>query len=171
MQTAILERFAGEQDSVTVQLFENDMSLFFPYHKDAIEQVKKVEGAQYHGPDKSWSFIVTEDNWSDLQDLIVALRDFFRREQARAEHREQVQKDIASTVLERLQMDFDHPDLTLGYEDGYITVSFPYNPKALKVIKKVPERRWDGNEKVWLLPADLDRKIRSALQAILRTLN
>lgn len=171
LTTAILENLAGECDQVMVQLFESDLSLFFPYHKEAIERVKKVEGAEYHAPDKSWSFQVDENNWPQLQDLIIDLRDFFRREQARAGHRAMMQVEMAATVLEQLQADFDHPDLQLGEQDGCISVAFPYDPKAIKAIKKVPERRWDSETKAWLLPADLERKIRSVLQQIMRTLS
>lgn len=39
-----------------------------------------------------------------------------------------------------------------GGEDGQIKVKTPYNAAVVAALKKVPGRRWDPAEKVWLLP-------------------
>lgn len=79
-----LEPLDGEIDAVRVQVSENDLLLHFPYHKQAVDWVKRIEGAEYHSHDKSWSFVVTEDNTLALRDLVDELREFFRREQEKA---------------------------------------------------------------------------------------
>ncbi|HEY9840741.1 MAG: hypothetical protein ACAI44_27330 [Candidatus Sericytochromatia bacterium] len=156
----------GEKDDVTVSVSETDAVLYFPYNEQAIALIKFVEGSEYNSGDKSWSLPITEENCHRVRDTIDGLREFFQREKGKAELRAQVQLEIADGVLERLQKDFDFPWLRLSALEGDIGVSFPYSAKAVAIMRKVEGRRWDGEEKVWRLPADEEKKIRTALKAL-----
>ena len=35
-----------------------------------------------------------------------------------------------------------------------LRVSFPYDPRLVSAIKALPRRRWDGDSKQWIVPAD-----------------
>jgi integron integrase len=39
-----------------------------------------------------------------------------------------------------------------GQENGYLGIRFPYDAALLHSIKKVSNRRWDAEEKIWLVP-------------------
>lgn len=165
-----LEPLDGEIDAVRVQVSENDLLLHFPYHKQAVDWVKRIEGAEYHSHDKSWSFVVTEDNTLALRDLVDELREFFRREQEKSELRELRRLDIADDVAARLEAGYGFPGLTIVPREGDVAISFPYSPKAIQIMRKVEGRRWDPDEKAWLLPADAEKQIRSALKALKKAL-
>lgn len=161
-----LSDLEGEKAQVSVSVSDTDAVLYFPYSEGAIALVKRIEGAEYFSADKSWSLPINEHNCHDVRDTIEALREYFQRETAKAEQAEELRREMAGDVLERLQRDFERPGLRLDALEGDITVSFTYSTKAVAIIRKVEGRRWDGEEKVWRLPADQEKKIRSALKAL-----
>lgn len=165
-----LSELEGTEDEVTVTVSESDLMVYFPYRPDAIADVKKVEGAEYHSQDKAWSLPVTPENTLELYDLIRGLRERFQREADQALVRIGYQRQIVDTVLEQLQTDFEHPELGLDKSGGSILVRFPYNAKCLKAIRKVDGREWDASEKAWRVPADAEKPLRQALKQILKQL-
>lgn len=156
----------GDWGDLRVSVSDTDLVLYFSFNEEAIRCIKGVEGAEFNSSDKSWGLPITEDNWRTVRDTVDEIKEIFVREQAKAELREQMRQEIAEMVCARLERDFTYPRLKIGYNEGDITVSFPYSPKAVAIMRKVEGRRWDGEEKVWLLPADEEKKIRSALKAL-----
>ncbi|PKL79422.1 MAG: hypothetical protein CVV27_01855 [Candidatus Melainabacteria bacterium HGW-Melainabacteria-1] len=156
----------GESGELRISVSDTDIVLYFPFLEAANQCIKGIEGAEFSSSDKSWSLPITDDNWRQVRDAVEAVREAFASEQRKAEHRAQVRLEIADMVLARLQRDFSHPKLNLDVVEGDISLSFPYSPKAVQIMRKVEGRRWDGEEKVWLLPADEEKKIRSALKAL-----
>jgi hypothetical protein len=166
----ILVPLEGEIDQVSVGVSDTELTLLFPYHKGAIASVKAVEGSQYQPGDKAWSFTITARNVYALSDLVGSLRELFRREAGRAEAREDMRKEIADSVVESLREDFDHPRVSFEKQEGSVALTVPYDPKSIKLIKKIEGARWNSSDKVWLLPADAEKKIRSALNGIFKLL-
>lgn len=156
----------GEWDDLRISVSDTDMVLYFTYNEEAIKHLKLIEGSEYNSSDKSWALPITEDNWREVRDAVSYIREVFERERGKAELREQMRLEIAEMVLGRLQRDFPHPNLKLDFAEGDITVKVPYSPKAIAILRKIEGRRWDGEEKVWRLPADEEKKIRSALKAL-----
>lgn len=156
----------GDWGDLRVSVSDTDIVLYFSFNEEANGHIKQIEGAEFNSSDKSWSLPITEDNWRTVRDAVEYLKEVFERERGKAELREQRRHEIAEMVLARLQRDFTYPNLTLDYLEGDITVSFPYSVKAVAIMRKVEGRRWDGEEKVWLLPADEEKKIRTALKAL-----
>ncbi|PIQ28537.1 hypothetical protein COW36_12815 [bacterium (Candidatus Blackallbacteria) CG17_big_fil_post_rev_8_21_14_2_50_48_46] len=165
-----LAELEGEIDEVRVQLFDEELSLHFPYHKSAVASVKAIEGAIYNPSDKSWCLPITPQNTYTVQDAVVSLRKFFRREVALAEQREEMRHEIADSVVEGLRSDFEHARVSFEKQEGCVALSIPYDPKSIRLIKKIEGARWDSSDKVWLLPADQERKIRTALKGIFKLL-
>lgn len=161
-----LSDLEGEKDEVSVSISDTDAVMYFPFNEEANALIKRIEGAEYNSADRSWSLPISEENCHQVRDAIEDVRECFQRARGKAEHRAQVQLEIAETVLAGLKRDFPYPNLKLDALEGDITVSFPYNAKAVQIIKKVDGRRWDGDEKVWRLPADEEKKIRSALKSL-----
>ncbi len=166
----VLAPLEGEQDEVAVTLSDTDLGLNFPYHKTAVSSVKGIEGSQYHPSDKSWSLPITPRNLYAVRDTVEGLREFFRREAAKAEAREEMRLEIVDTVLESLATDFEHPRVTFDKQEGCVALGVPYDPKSIRLIKKIDGARWDSSDKVWLLPADAEKKIRTALKGIFKLL-
>lgn len=166
-----LQDWAQEEGPVKIKVFDQDILLYFPYNHDAILTVKTVEGAEYAAHDKSWTLTVTEDNIKAVAGVIADLEHIFVEAESKAQEAQQRRLDIAPLVLDRLQRRFEHRHLELDAEDEWITVRFPYHQKSLNAIKKIDGRKWDGDEKRWLLPCDEERQIRSALAKILRVMN
>lgn len=170
LRDAVLAPLEGEQDQVHVTLSDTDIGLNFPYHKSAVAAIKNIEGAQYHPSDKSWSLPITPRNLYAVRDGVEGLREFFRREVAKAEAREDMRLEIVDTVLESLAADFEHPRVTFDKQEGCVALGVPYDPKSIRLIKKIDGARWDSSDKVWLLPADAEKKIRTALKGIFKLL-
>lgn len=166
-----LQDWAQEEGPVKIKVFDQDILLYFPYNHDAILTVKTIEGAEYAAHDKSWTLTVTEENIKAIVGVIADLEHIFVEAEIKEKEQQQRRIDIAPLVLDRLQRRFEHLHLQLDAEDEWITVSFPYHQKSLNAIKKVDGRKWDGDEKRWLLPSDEERQIRSALAKILRVMN
>ena len=165
-----LTELEGEQDHVRVQLCEDELVLYFPYHKTALQTVKKLAGASYSASDKAWIIPLDTQNIYPVQDTILSLRKHFRREAVANEQRENWCREIAGTLAENLASDFEHPALQIDAEAGCISLSVPYDPKSIRLLKKIEGARWDSSAKVWLLPADEERKIRTTLKAVLKNL-
>lgn len=161
----------GEANAVQVVVSDTDVVMYFPYDKTAIAQVKAFENAEYHPQDKAWSLPRSPENELELYDLICDLRQHFLRLEKQDEARKDFQGEVVGTVLDFLREDFDHPDLEINQYDRWIAVRFPYDPKAIKAIKKIPGRQWDAHEKFWLLPPDREKQIRSALSIVMRGLS
>jgi hypothetical protein len=166
-----LQDWAQDEGPIKIKVFDQDVLLYFPYNHDAILTVKTIEGAEYAAHDKSWTLTVTEDNIKAVAGVIADLEQIFVEAEIKEKAAQQRRIDIAPLVLERLQRRFEHRHLLLDAEDEWITVSFPYHQKSLNAIKKIDGRKWDGDEKIWRLPSDEERQIRSALAKILRVLN
>ncbi len=161
----------GDASEVSVQVSDTDLVLYFPYHPDAVKQIKRIEGAEYQPHDKAWALPVTDENKGQVYDTVAGLREFFEREADKALLRIEYQQDIGEHVIESLKADFDHPDLGLELRGSSILVRFPYDQKSMKAIKKVDERVWDGMEKAWKVPTDADKSLRKALRGIMKQLD
>ncbi len=170
MIALVLAPLEGDLDEVSVTLSDTDLGLNFPYHKTAVASIKQFEGSQYHPSDKSWSLPITPRNLYAVRDTVEGLREFFRREAAKAEARAEMRLEMVDMVLESLATDFEHPRVTFDKQEGCVALGVPYDPKSIRLIKKIDGARWDSSDKVWLLPADAEKKIRTALKGIFKLL-
>lgn len=161
-----LSDLEGEKDQVSASVSDTDIVLYFPFLEEANRLVKQIDGAEYNSADRSWSMPITEENCDRVRDTVDSIREAFVREKGKAELREQNRIEIADMVLAKLQRDFSYPGLELSALEGDITVSVPYSAKAVAILRKVDGRRWDGDEKVWRLPADGEKQIRTALKSL-----
>lgn len=165
-----LSDLAGEWDQVLVQYCEDELVVAFPYHKQGLTKVKRIEGATWQAHDKSWSLPLNEGNALQVRDLVENLRELFRREQAKVEIQAEHCIEIAAEVCERLQADFDHSSLSWGYDGGEVSLGLPYCPEIIKQLKKIEGKRWDSGDKLWYFPADQEKKLRSVLRSVSRWL-
>ena len=44
--------------------------------------------------------------------------------------------------------------ISLDKEKNYIRIVFPYDPYLVELVRRIPGRIWDKNEKVWLVPKE-----------------
>lgn len=156
----------GDWGEMRVSVSDTDIVIHFPFNEEANAHIKAIEGSEYLSADKAWSLPITEENWRTVREAVEFVRDAIAREERRAEHQARMRVEMAEMVHARLDRDFGGGKISLGYNEGDITVSFPYSAKAVAIMRKVEGRRWDGEEKAWLLPADQEKKIRSALKAL-----
>ena len=166
-----LQDWEQEEGPVKVKVFDQDVLLYFPYNHDAILEVKTIEGAEYAAHDKSWTLHVTEENIKDVAAVIGQLEAIFVDAEAKEKRAREHRQDISELVAERLQNRYQHRHLKIDAEDEWITVGFPFHQKSINAIKKIDGRKWDSEEKRWLLPSDQERQIRSALNKILKVMN
>ncbi len=166
-----LQDWVQDEGPVKIKVFDQDVLLYFPYNHDAILEVKTIEGAEYAAHDKSWTLHVTEDNIRDVAAVIAELEKIFVAAEEKERKAQAHRVDIAEQVAERLQNRYQHRQLKIDYEEEWVTVSFPFHQKSINAIKKVDGRKWDSDEKRWLLPSDQERQMRSAFNKILRVIN
>lgn len=161
-----LTELEGTWGELKVSVSETDMVLSFPFNEAANFCLKQIEGHEYYAAEKCWSLPITEDNHHQLEDTVAYIQECLERAQAKAEHQALLRSEKAPKLAETLQSQFDNRLIKIDYEEGDITVSFPYHAKALGIIRKIDGRRWDGDAKAWYLPADQEKQIRNALKAL-----
>lgn len=170
MSTNHLTDLEGEWEGIRTSVTDTDLTITFPFLPEANDCMKALPGAIFDAADKFWSVPISPEIESDVRDAIMTIRELFQREKHKAEQRTIRQEEMADMVLGNLQREFEGTPLILDKDGGDITVRFPYNAKAVAILRKIDGRRWDGNEKIWRLPADAERQIRAAFKALKKIL-
>ena len=51
--------------------------------------------------------------------------------------------------------------MNIQRSDNYFVISFRYQPYLVEAVKTLPGKRWDGTNKVWLVPTQFQDEVTS----------
>ncbi|MBM4076585.1 MAG: hypothetical protein FJ267_13220, partial [Planctomycetes bacterium] len=114
-------------------LNDDHLVAYFPYDKDAVDEIKKIYGARWDKLAKAWRIPMRS---------IVELRDFATKH---------------GFTIDPQVLTFDLPEPlnpTFGVRlDGdFIYLSFAYDPVKVKAVKQIPSVTWHSKTKAWRAP-------------------
>lgn len=135
-----LEKSSDRKSNTRFATFDNGrFTLAFPYDPDVVASVKTLEGRRYDAETKVWS--VPASSSAEVA-LLCARYGFSKSEGATS----------ALTQEHPTQPDTKPVGGTLTQHGARFHLKFPYDPEAVKAVKEINGRRWEPDEKVWVIP-------------------
>lgn len=165
---AMPQNMAPRKDSIVIDydIRNNVLVLKSPYDPTLVQKVRALSGAKWDGANKAWLFPPrTGDALLDALGsrefaLTNCARDLMAEPQGPSH-----QDDVHFKSVSEVRAEQPKPPLTVEITEhqGQYRVQFPYDAKLVEAIKSLPRRKFDPENKSWLVPADSADELRQAL--------
>jgi SNF2 family DNA or RNA helicase len=115
-----------------VRLVDDQVVLDFPYDKDQVDEVKKIDGAKWDKVSKVWKIPVTS---------VAEARDFAMRHDF----------DVDTEIL-LITPPNRKTQNSIWIEGDWVFITFPYEKVIINSVKKIPSITWNATKKAWRAP-------------------
>jgi hypothetical protein len=134
------ERSANRRTGMKlISVADGQFVISFPYDPALVATVKAINGRRFNPETKTWTAPLSSA--PDIRAL-CATQGFSASDSATDAMNGEVPAEAHTAPLKG----------TLGITNGRLALKFPYDPDAVRDIKAINGRRWDAEEKVWLVP-------------------
>lgn len=114
-------------------LNDDHLVAYFPYDKEAVDEIKKIHGAKWDKLAKAWRVPMHS---------IVELRDFATK------HEFTIDPQVLTFDLPEPL----NPAFGVRLDGDFIYLSFAYDPVKVRAVKQIPSVTWHAKTKAWRAP-------------------
>lgn len=114
-------------------LNDDHLVAYFPYDKEAVDEIKKIHGAKWDKLAKAWRVPMHS---------IVELRDFATK------HEFTIDPQVLTFDLPEPL----NPAFGVRLDGDFIYLSFTYDPVKVRAVKQIPSVTWHAKTKAWRAP-------------------
>ena len=114
-------------------LNDDHLVAYFPYDKEAVDEIKKIYGAKWDKLAKAWRVPMHS---------IVELRDFATK------HEFTIDPQVLTFDLPEPL----NPAFGVRLDGDFIYLSFAYDPVKVRAVKQIPSVTWHAKTKAWRAP-------------------
>jgi SWI/SNF-related matrix-associated actin-dependent regulator 1 of chromatin subfamily A len=114
-------------------LNDDHLVAYFPYDKEAVDEIKKIYGAKWDKLAKAWRVPMHS---------IVELRDFATK------HEFTIDPQVLTFDLPEPL----NPTFGVRLDGDFIYLSFAYDPVKVRAVKQIPSVTWHAKTKAWRAP-------------------
>jgi hypothetical protein len=124
----------GERPRLLVDLDGGLVHLRADYHPRLVALIRKLPDRHYVADRAEWIMPARRPALAELCELI---------------ERPELEVTLSERARRRLER---HGPGRLTLDKGELRLAFPYNPRRLKRVRAIPERRFDPDSKSWIVP-------------------